>query len=147
MQSESSEKSPAIRARDSLVEYIDLIKADSVELVSQLKQDSTCELDIDWDDIKKKIMSRKYTIYASLNGDIQKILEHVLAASKRNNKQRGSGTTHKSIKRHLDKYERYLRGNLYDWHPKGKEQAAKVCPHMALCCACMNASAGILQLS
>ena len=128
-----------MRARDSLVKYIDLIKADSGELVSQLKQDSTCELEIDWDDIKKKIIGRKYTIYASLNGDIQKILDHVLAASKRNTKQRGSGTTHKSIKRHLDKYERYLRGHLYDWHPKGKEQAAKVRSHMQLCCASMIA--------
>lgn len=127
MQQDSSELSPAIRARDSLIKYIDEIKADSGELVSQLKQDTTCELDIDWDDIKENILGRKYTIYASLNVDIQKILEHVLAASKRSNKQRGSGATHKSVKRTLDKYERYLRGHLYEWHPKGKEQAAKVC--------------------
>eukprot|EP00892_Ulva_mutabilis_P007377 jgi/Ulvmu1/5010/UM021_0027.1 len=125
MEAESTDASPATRARDSLIEYIDIIKAESSELVSQLKQDSTSDLDFDWDDIKAKIRSRKYTIYGSLNADVQKILDHVLAASKRNNKQRGSGTMHKNIKRNLDKYERYLRGHLYIWHPKGKEQAAK----------------------
>ena len=132
MEGEDESSSPDFRARDHLVQYIDLIRGDSGELVSQLKQDITCELDIDWEDIKKKVISRKYTTYASLDGDIQKILEHVLAASKRNNKQRGSGTTHKSIKRHLDKYERYLRAGLYEWHPKGKDQATKVCYRLSL---------------
>lgn len=144
MNSNASVASPATNARDSLVEYIDLIKADSGELVSQLKQDVTSELDIDWDDIKKKIMSRKYTIYGSLNGDIQKILEHLLAASKRSNKQRGSGAMHKSIKRNLDKCERYLRGYLYEWHPKGKEQAAKVCISMSVTVKCLAASSSVL---
>jgi hypothetical protein len=111
----------------SLLQMIDVIKGDTGPLVTQLKHESTYDLDKDWGDIKQKISNKEYTTYAALSADLQKILDNVLTASKKNVKQqRPYSLSHKNIKKQLDHYERFLRGRLYDWHPGGKEGAAKV---------------------
>lgn len=122
--------SPEIAARNSLLQLIDIIKGDSEPLVSQLKYEPSYDLDKDWEDIKQKIHNREYTTYSSLALDLQKILDSVLSASKKNIKQqRPYSLSHKNIKKQLDQYERFMRARLYEWHPGGKQAAAKVlCP-------------------
>ena len=108
-------------------QLIDIIKGDSGPLVSQLKHDPSYDLDKDWEDIKHKINNREYTIYSTLGLDLQKILDSVLSASKKNIKQqRPYSLSHKNIKKQLDQYERFMRARLYEWHPGGKQAAAQV---------------------
>lgn len=121
---------PEVAARNSLLQLIDIIKGDSGPLVSQLKYEPSYDLDKDWEDIKQKIHNREYTTYSTLGLDLQKILDSVLSASKKNIKQqRPYSLSHKNIKKQLDQYERFMRARLYEWHPGGKQAAAQVlCP-------------------
>lgn len=131
---EEEEQSPEIAARNSLLQLIDMIKGDSGPLVSQLKYEPSYDLDKDWEDIKQKMQNREYTTYSTLAYDLQKILDSILTASKKNLKQqRPYSLSHKNIKKQLDQYERFLRARLYEWHPGGKAAAAQVCARQTSC--------------
>jgi predicted enzyme involved in methoxymalonyl-ACP biosynthesis len=117
-------------ARDAILKCIDeMVALDNLNLVAQLKEDPSSELQFNWKDVKERVNRREYKTFSMIAADIRTIQEHLAQATKKSGKyQRYFSQLQKNVKKQWTSVDLIVRAKLYDWHPQGRDQAAAVRP-------------------